>query len=134
MLKNLRRPDWTTDSSATAVVCVVIVDVVIKICQPTLTLTSAYLRKPIFAYLKELFILYQYVSISYFSDSPPPPKSPRPTHKKIQFYNRPTVHSRFQSVSPQQTPSKPIARHHVAAEQEAQDFRPRRPALALLTP
>lgn len=63
-----------------------------------------------------------------------PPKSPRPTHKKIQFYNRPTVHSRFQSVFPQQTPSKPTARHHVAAEQEAQDFRPRRPALTLLTP
>lgn len=77
MLKNLRRPDWTTDSSATAVVCVVIVDVVIKICQPTLTLTSAYLRKPIFAYLKELFILYQYVSISYFSDSHPPPRNHR---------------------------------------------------------
>lgn len=46
----------------------------------------------------------------------------------------PTVHSRFQSVTPQQTPSKPTARHHVAAEQEAQDFHPRRPALTLLTP
>lgn len=45
-----------------------------------------------------------------------------------------TVHSRFQSVTPQQTPSKPAASHHVAAEQEAQDFRPRRPALTLLTP
>lgn len=32
------------------------------------------------------------------------------------------------------TPSKPAARHHVAAEQEAQDFRQRRPALTLLTP
>ena len=31
-----------------------------------------------------------------------PPKSPRPTQKKFQFYNRPTVHARFQSVSPHQ--------------------------------
>lgn len=54
--------------------------------------------------------------------------------KKFQFYNRPTVHSRFQSASSQQTPTKPTARHHVAAEQEAQDFRPRRPTLTLLTP
>jgi hypothetical protein len=68
------------------------------------------------------------------SEAAAPNKSPRPTQKKFQFYNRPTVHARFQSVSPQQTPSKPTARHHVAAEQEAQDFRPRRPALTLLTP
>lgn len=68
----------------------------------------------------------------------PPPahpnKSPRPTQKNFNSITSPNVHSRFQSVSPQQTPSKPTARHHVAAEQEAQDFRPRRPALTLLTP
>ena len=45
------------------------------------------------------------------------------------------------SVSVRQTPNAPFvlsypptARHHVAAEQEAQDFRPRRPTLTLLTP
>lgn len=43
-----------------------------------------------------------------------PHKSPRPTQKKFQFYNRPTVHGRFQSVTPQQTPSKPTARHHMS--------------------
>ena len=45
------------------------------------------------------------------------------------------------SVSVRQTPNAPFvlsypptARHHVATEQEAQDFRPRRPTLTLLTP
>ena len=102
MLKNLRRPDWTTDSQQChgCSLCRVRgrghknmsadTDINFGI------FTEADLRisqRTIYTFL---------ICINQILFGQPPPKSPRPTQKKFQFYNRPTVHARFQSVSPHQ--------------------------------
>lgn len=99
MLKNLRRPDWTTDSQQChgCSLCRVRgrghknmsadTDINFGI------FTEADLRisqRTIYTFL---------IRINQLLFGQSSPKSPHPTQKKFQFYNRPTVHSRFQYVS-----------------------------------